>query len=96
MGALVKIGEPAVPELIDAIETAHDRAASMNYGNVQRSEWSIKHDARILQTRAAMVLGKSGDARAVPVLMKLKGNDCLFFCRDVDEAIKSSQENKKN
>lgn len=95
MDALVRIGQPAVPKLIEAIETAHDRAAAMNYSSVQRSEEGINHDARILQTRAAMVLGKIGDARAVPVLMKLRGIHCLFFCRDVDEAIKRIQEKGK-
>jgi hypothetical protein len=38
MDDLVRIGEPTVLKLIEAIETAHDRALSMNYGNVQRSE----------------------------------------------------------
>jgi hypothetical protein len=95
MKALVKIGEPAVTKLIDAIETAHDKAVAMHHGNLQPTEGPIDHDARILQTRAAMVLGKIRDSRAVPVLMKLKGIHCLYFCRDVDEAIKSIQENEK-
>jgi hypothetical protein len=95
MKAIVKIGEPAVPKLIDAIETAHDRAVVMNDGNLQTTEEAISHDASILQTRAAMVLGKIKDSRAVPVLMKMKGIHCLYFCRYVDEAIKSIQEKEK-
>jgi hypothetical protein len=74
MEEMTRIGPPAVPSLIEAIETAAIRAASIEYPEgFQRSEKGIKWDTEILQIRCAMVLGRIGDSRALPVLEQLKG-----------------------
>jgi len=95
MEQLVKSGEPVVSDLIAAIETAHNKAASRTYPGRQPSEWRIHHDTEMLQTRAAMVLGKIGDTRALPVLLDLDCKDNFLMCHYVKEAIESIQENEK-
>lgn len=75
MQALVKIGPPAVPHLIEAIETAEERAASIQFGGSQPTEEEkgryIMSEAAKIRAKVARVLGEIGDVRAVPVLEKL-------------------------
>ena len=94
MTALAEIGSAAVPGLIEASETARERAASVKAAPSLRSEEGIKWDTELIQTRAAMVLGKIGDARALPTLTNLKCEDILMRYY-VDEAIKSIFEKAK-
>jgi hypothetical protein len=89
MNSLVEIGEPVVPELIEAIETAYNRAAALTSGQERRSEWLINVDRELLQVRAAMVLGMIGDDRALPILKSLKCRHNRVICPLIDEAIKS-------
>lgn len=102
MDKLAEIGEPIVPYLIEAIETAHDRAEAVadrakavTYADI--SEGFINYNAEMLQTRAAMILGKIGDVRAVPVLTSLQCLEGGMICRYVNYALKSiaEQEHKR-
>jgi hypothetical protein len=92
MDRLVKMGEAVVPDLINAIETAHDKATTGTYQSEQPSEWAINHDTEMLQIRAAMVLGRIGDVRAIPVLTNFQCRDGRLICYYVAEALKSIQE----
>jgi HEAT repeat protein len=95
MEALAEIGASAAPSLIEAIETAKERAAFVpDNSGVQPSEQGIKWDTELIQTRAAMVLGKIGDTHALPVLTSLKCEDPVMR-HYVDEAIKSIFEKAK-
>jgi hypothetical protein len=95
MGKLAKMGEPIVPDLIEAIETAGQRAESVEYEG--RTEWGINHDREMLQVRVVMVLGRIGDVRALPVLTNLDCKGSFMMCFSVDEALKNirEQEQKK-
>jgi hypothetical protein len=95
MERLVKMGEPVVPDLIKAVETAHEKAAAGTHAGDRPSAWRINYDTEMLQTRAAMVLGKIGDARALSVLKSLKPANNILMRSYVDEAIESIQENEK-
>ena len=72
--ALVKIGGPAVPPLIDAIKNASSIAESI-WGDTTRIRLlcagSATQLAGRIRQRAAMALGDIGDARAIPVLEDL-------------------------
>jgi HEAT repeat protein len=95
MNALAEMGSAAVPSLIEAIETAKERAAFVpDNSGVQPSKQGIKWDTELIQTRAAMVLGKIGDTHALPVLTGLKCEDPVMR-HYVDEAIKSIFEKAK-
>ncbi|HWO02548.1 MAG TPA: hypothetical protein VNS63_25115 [Blastocatellia bacterium] len=76
MQALMDIGAPAVVKLIEAIETAEQRADAIEF----KDEPIFTEEARrriakiqVFQTkaRACMVLGEIGDGRALPALEKL-------------------------
>lgn len=101
MYALIDIGQPAVPRLIETIETAEQKiAATINVGPMFteiEKQRMIAHDVFHLQTRAAMVLGGIGDDAALPALMKLqattKNQILLRYLREAIEKIfqKNSQ-----
>jgi hypothetical protein len=84
MEDLVEAGTRAVPKLLETIERARDLARSYRGA----SDFFIKTQTRIIQTRAVMILGQIGDARALPVLNKLRAEDelCPLRC-EVDYAI---------
>jgi hypothetical protein len=94
MEKLAESGRLAVPDLIAAIETAHEKAASVKYGGNIQPEELINHDTQILQIRAAMVPGRIGDDRAIPVLTSLNCTDNRLKPY-IDQAIKSIQEESK-
>jgi hypothetical protein len=77
MDALVKIGQPSVPKLIQEIKTAHLKAAN---GLVRDSQYKMKEaedresiliETAKIQIRAAMVLGEIGELQALTVLEEL-------------------------
>jgi HEAT repeat protein len=74
MRVMVEIGPPAVPNLIEAMEKAKERAASIGFGGPQPTEEEkeriITSEAAKFRARVAMVLGEIGDERALPVLEK--------------------------
>lgn len=72
MRALIEIGSPAVPEIIEAIETARSRAESTPYADGHPSEFFVKTESAKNQARATMVLGEIKDLRALPVLEWLR------------------------
>ena len=104
MHALVEIGYPAVPNLIEAIETAESRIANQTDSESSLSEEAKTRVAKIavsqIQARASIVLGDIGDARALPVLETLlSATDDRFLSPYVTEAIvkirkKSGQDGK--
>jgi hypothetical protein len=76
MATLARIGRPAVPKLIEATQNAPNTAAAIRFANVAKwPERYIRKETIKLQARAAMVLGKIGDARALPVLRSLLAVD---------------------
>lgn len=89
MYALAGMGARVVPKLIETIDTARQVAASSRCGDPP-SEFCINSQARRLQTRAAMVLGRIGVIDAMPVLLKLRSESELCPLRyEVDTAIKN-------
>ena len=96
MEELVEIGEPSVPKLIEVLETAEGRSrASYVLGDIKPSEEGIRMETEIIQTRAAMVLGKIGDARALPFLEKLKDKKYFPLYGAVIEAIEKIEKKLK-
>ena len=93
MQALIAIGAPGVPKLIDAIETAGLRAGAINFGDDPIfTEEARRRLARIqifrTQARSCMVLGEIGDATALPVLEKLLAEtDDQILSRYIKDAI---------
>ncbi|MFY9570498.1 MAG: hypothetical protein WAV20_03730, partial [Blastocatellia bacterium] len=75
MKALARIGSPAVPRLIEAIETAEARAWVLPYirsePDGERRPGLVAERVAQVRARAARVLGEIGDLRALPVLEKL-------------------------
>lgn len=75
MRALARVGSPAVPRLIEAIETAEDRASSLPYVMSEPEEelrrGLVAERVAQVRARAARVLGEIGDLRALPVLERL-------------------------
>lgn len=73
MYALIEIGEPAVPKLLEAMETARDRVIAMCAADKDPpSDFFIRTETVKNQARAAMVLERIGDERALPVLERIK------------------------
>jgi HEAT repeat protein len=72
MQALVEIGAPSVPPLIEALEGAEQKAASIRFPDTSSTEESIRFYIKLeiykLKARASMVLGEIRDIRALPVL----------------------------
>jgi hypothetical protein len=73
MDALQKIGSPAVPEIVEAVESAKPRAATPR-GEGHPSEFFVTTEAVKNQARASIVLGAIRDARALPVLERLENS----------------------
>ena len=73
MEALQKIGSAAVPDIIEAVDSAKARAA-IPKGEGYPSDFFISTEAGKNQARASMVLGEIGDARALPVLERLENS----------------------
>lgn len=76
MQALIQIGSPAVPQLLDEIETESARInAAESEQNREHREDEIKvliaRKVARIQNKIAIVLGEIGDERALPVLEKL-------------------------
>ena len=72
MKALVSIGDPAVPQILEFFESADLRAESIKFGGPQPSlEVQTRYKqghAATARARAAIVLAEIGDIRALPVL----------------------------
>lgn len=75
MRVLVEIGPPLVPLLIEEMEKAKERAASIRFGDPQPTQEEktrfINGEAAKMRARAARILGEIGDKRALPSLEKL-------------------------
>ena len=58
------------------------------------SDFSIRVEPLLIQTRAVMVLGRIGDKRALPILLDIQARQdlCPLRC-EVDDAIKRIKEN---
>jgi hypothetical protein len=84
MENLVEVGKSAVPKLLETIEKARELASTHGAS----SDFFIRTETGIIQTRMVMILGQIGDARALPVLYKLRAEDelCPLRC-EVDYAI---------
>jgi ABC-type transporter Mla MlaB component len=87
MNTLAQIGTAAVPQLIEAIETASQRSASVGFADPSLTE-EEKTSLRSIETfkiqvRAALTLGEIGDARALPILRRLmeESNDLSRMSR---------------
>lgn len=82
LGALIEMGPPAVPKLIDAInEIEEDRSAPVR-------RFSATTTFRI-ESRVAVVLGEIRDVSALPVLRELqRRNADEYLTPYLDEAIK--------
>jgi hypothetical protein len=91
MKELAEIGKPAVPKLIEVIETAKGRASAKIYSEeIPPSEFGINVETYTIQTRAVMVLGKIRDAKALPLLLKLQDSNPQFQLKDeIIEAVKN-------
>ncbi|MEK6301669.1 MAG: hypothetical protein AABO41_13245 [Acidobacteriota bacterium] len=78
MKALVQIGEPGVPRIIEAIESVRSTVAAAfstccpNVTEAQRRA-ILESQEEILISRLAIVLGEIRDRRALPALEKLVG-----------------------
>jgi len=73
MHALVKIGSPAVPKLIEAIETAEARMGAIKFDesvtlSTEAKQQIIDDYSFNAQARSILVLGKIGDPKALPFL----------------------------
>ncbi len=103
MRALIRIGAPAVPALVDVIENARAGLSSMAFGDElgfteqDKTSYRLRELARI-QNKAIMVLSEIGDERALPVLERLldptRERVLLELESDyVNEAIRRIQDN---
>jgi len=97
MRALVQIGPPAVPYLISSIENAEVTARAREFADDPIFTDEVKQRIRKtfvfqIQSRASIVLGEIGDARALPILRKLRRtrND-EFLLPYVERAIEKIQ-----
>lgn len=75
MKALVRIGAPAVPQLIDAIDAAPAEAASIKVGehlrlSEARKQYLCLRDLAEVEKKIVVVLGEIGDETALPILLK--------------------------
>ena len=96
MQALADIGPQAVPRLIETVDRARETYISRNLAaGLPPSDFSIRVEPLIVQTRAVMVLGRIGDKRALPILLDIQAHHdlCPLRC-EVDDAIKSIKENQ--
>jgi len=89
MRSLAQIGAPAVPDLIQELESAASNASSLvlndevapsRSGDTPRlleenTKWDGSREISIIRIRAVLVLGEIGDERALPALERLLLND---------------------
>ena len=89
MRSLVQIGAPAVPDLIQELESAASNASSLVISDEvapsrsggeprlhgENTKWDRSREISIIQIRAVLVLGEIGDERALPALETLLLND---------------------
>src|SRR5215467_3653000 len=95
MEALARIGNPAVPKLIQTIQEAPKKTSSIQFADgAKLSDFSVQAEINKIQTRAAMVLGRIGDARALPVLKGLPSDNSLmsFYVKEAIKNIEKSNE----
>ena len=95
MQALADIGPQAVPRLIETVDRAREIYISRNLAaGLPPSDFSIRVEPFIVQTRAVMVLGRIGDKRALPILLDIQAHHdlCPLRC-EVDNAINGIKEN---
>ena len=87
MEALAAIGARTVPKLIETIRRAREIATSSRCGDPPL-EFCINTQAKTLQTRVVMVLGRIGVRDALPVLLELRSQSdlCPLRC-EIDTAI---------
>lgn len=91
MDALVQLGPKAVPELIETVDKAAEIYIARELGlGSPPSDFSIRSQPFIIQTRFVMVLGRIGDARALPILLYIQAHHdlCPLRCA-VDDAIRN-------
>lgn len=91
MDALVRIGPKAVPELIETVDKATEIFIARELaGRSAPSDFSIRTEPFVIQTRFVMVLGRIGDARALPILLYIQAHEdlCPLRC-EVDNAIRN-------
>lgn len=92
MQALVEIGTSAVPQLLEYLQSLEYYVPSVfsarDASDTRRPE-RIKSTMQIVQARVAMVLGRIGDARALPALEELlrKAGDDGYAARYAGEAL---------
>ena len=100
MQTLIEIGSPALPALLQAIDSAEELAMNDYKDGLTSGTEKMRqaiHDAIFkIQARSAIVLGRIGDARAIPKLQDIEEStndgELRYFCRD---AIKRIQEKKR-
>jgi hypothetical protein len=95
MEALARIGRPAVPQLIEAIQNAPEKAASKRFADgTKLSDFGVQAETSKIQTRAAMVLGRIGDVRALPVLGALPSDNSVmsFYVKEAIKSIEKSND----
>src|SRR5215471_2217575 len=95
MEALARIGKPAVPKLIQAIQEAPKNVSSIQSPDgTKLSDFSVQAEINKIQTRAAMVLGRIGDPRALPVLKALPSDQAVmsFYVREAIKNIEKSND----
>jgi HEAT repeat protein len=96
MEALARIGSPAVAPLIKVIETARDEVVLREGDEASTlSEEAIISYSGNIQAKAVMVLGRIGDARALPTLTSLKCAGHGRLCQAIDGSIKNIFEKAK-
>jgi HEAT repeat protein len=91
MQALTDMGSTVVPAIVEAIPRGEQRAALLYAEEARMSgkdlRWKIEWKRDIFQSRAATVLGRVGDVRALKVLTNLPTDDNAWKRRFVDDAI---------
>jgi hypothetical protein len=95
MEALASMGARTVPKLVETIEKARQMAASSKCGDPP-SEFCINAQAKIIQTRVVMVLGRICVKDALPVLLELRSQNelCPLRC-EIDKAIRNIENAKR-
>lgn len=96
MQDLADIGSQAVPSLIETVHRAREIYISRALASgLPPSDFSIRVQPLIVQTRAVMVLGRIGDKRALPSLLDRQANheQCPLRC-EVDKAIRALKKSR--
>jgi hypothetical protein len=86
MEALAKIGGPAVPKLVNTMESARELASSHDW---KASDFALNLETCSIRIRAAMVLGRIADDRALPALLKVRSQSDHCRRYEVDSAIEN-------